>query len=91
MNSERVFESHNLVISDRRRSELTGIDDVLSFDDSVITVHSALGDMSIEGEELKIDSFSSDKGILSVSGKVCGVYYLDYEDKKHSQKKRLSR
>lgn len=91
MNGEKAFESHSLVISDRRHSELTGIDDVLSFDDSVITVHSALGDMSLEGEELKIDSFSSDKGVLSVSGKVCGVYYHDQDEKRRPQKRRSAR
>ena len=62
MNDQKNFESHNISITNRRHSELTGIDDVLSFDDSSISMHSALGDMVIEGEELKIDSFSAEKG-----------------------------
>ena len=90
MNSDKIFESHSISVNDRRHSELTGIDDVLSFDDNSITMHSAMGDMVIEGEELKIESFSADRGILTVMGKVNGLYYLDDEDKKRSSsKKRL--
>ena len=90
MNSDKIFESHSISVNDRRHSELTGIDDVLSFDDNSITMHSAMGDMVIEGEELKIESFSADRGILTVMGKVNGLYYLEDEDKKRSSsKKRL--
>lgn len=90
MNSDKIFESHSITVNDRRHSELTGIDDVLSFDDNSITMHSSLGDMVIEGEELKIDNFSADKGILSVSGKVNGVYYFGEDDRKRSgSKKRI--
>jgi len=88
MNSEKIFESHNLTLHDRRHSELTGVDDVLGFDDNSITLHSALGDMVIEGEELKIDSFSSDKGLLTVTGKVNGIYYMETGDNRRSSKKR---
>lgn len=88
MNDRKNFESHNITIHDRRHSELSGIDDVLSFDDSSISMHSALGDMVMEGEELKIDSFSSEKGILSISGKVIAIYYLESDNRKHSSGKR---
>lgn len=90
-NSDKGFETHTIVINNRRLSELSGIDDVISFDDNSITAHSALGDMLIEGEELKIDNFSGEKGTLTVSGKINGVYYLELHDKKRYSKKRGSK
>ena len=88
MNSDKTFGSHSIIIHDRRHAELTGIDDVFSFDDCSVSVHSALGDMVIDGDELKIDNFSSEKGILTVSGKIIGICYLDDNTKKRSSKRR---
>lgn len=90
-NVDKGFETHSIVINNRRLSELSGIDDVISFDDNAISVHSALGDMLIEGEELKIENFSGEKGILTVTGKINGVYYLELHDKKRTPKKRGSK
>lgn len=87
MNNEHNFQSHKISVIDRRTAELTGINDVISFDDNSITAHSALGDMIIEGEELKIDNFSSEKGLLTVIGKMNGIYYLEHDTKKRFSKK----
>lgn len=86
--NEKSFESHSITINNRRSSELTGIDDVISFDDNSISVHSALGNLIIDGEDLKIEGFSGEKGTLFISGKIIGVYYLETHDKKHTSKKR---
>lgn len=88
MNNGKVFESHSIFIADRHRSEFTGIDDVLSFDESSVCAHSTLGDIIIDGEELKIDNFSAEKGLLCISGKIIGFSYLENDSKKHSAKKR---
>lgn len=90
MNNGNNFESHKISIDDRRHSVLTGIDDVISFNDISITVHSALGDMIIEGEELKIENFSAEKGILTIVGKVNGLYYTEQGNKRRLSKKRNS-
>ncbi len=87
MNNEPKFESHKLSVNDRRYTELTGISDVLNFDDNTITANSALGDMIIEGEELKIENFSSEKGLLSVRGKINGIYYLERDVKRRQTRK----
>ncbi len=90
MNNENSFGSHKITVDDRRHSVLTGIDDVISFDDISISVHSALGDMIIEGEELKIENFSAEKGILTIIGKINGLYYTEQMNRKRHSKKRAS-
>ena len=91
MNNDKNHESHSIFICDRHHAELKGVDDVFSFDDMSISVHSVLGDLAIDGEELKIDNFSAEKGVLSISGKIIGIYYFDNSPKKHSSKKHQSR
>lgn len=91
MNGETVFGMHKITLSDRRQAELTGVDDVLSFDSGQIVLHSQMGDILIEGDELKIDSFSTENGTIAVLGKIDCIAYSDdtprrRRDKKHSGK-----
>lgn len=75
MNNEQHTE-HNILISDRKYAELSGIEYVESFDENGIVCFSPLGGITIDGEDLKIDNFSIDSGKLSVSGTVNGIYYF---------------
>jgi|GEM_PF-418794 len=67
---------HNVKITSRSRLEMTGIDDVSSFDEQGVILSSSEGGISLEGEGLKIESFSSNTGDLVVSGKVNGIFYF---------------
>ncbi|MBE6707769.1 MAG: hypothetical protein E7578_00830 [Ruminococcaceae bacterium] len=91
MNNDKNFGSHSIFIHDRHSAELTGIDDVFSFDDCSVSAHSALGDLIVDGDELRIDNFSSEKGILTISGRIIGIYYIDDNAKKRSSKRRSTK
>ena len=47
---------HDVVIKGRKRTEMTGISDVTSFDDGSIIAESENFGVSIEGENLKIEN-----------------------------------
>ena len=91
MTAEKSCEQNRIVIDNRSSCEITGVSEVVSFDEYSIMLVSSFGDMEIEGEELKITSFSTEKGTLSVCGKISGLLYLDASDKKRPPKKRGSR
>ena len=76
--------NQNIRILHRQRMELTGIEEVESFTDNSVVMRSSLGSLSVEGDSLKIESFSTDKGELIIEGKIDGVYYFGSET---SQKK----
>ncbi len=63
----------------RKRMELTGIEEVESFTENTIVLKSALGSVSVEGEGLKIESFSTDKGELIIDGKIDSLCYFGSE------------
>ena len=90
-NNESSFETHSLSLDNRQQVHLSGVDDVLGFNEYEITLHSALGNMIIEGDQLKIDNFSSEKGILDVTGRIDGIAYLDVTQGKRSRKKKADR
>ena len=65
----------NLFLYDRTRLEITGVENVESFTDVSVVLHSNAGDLSIEGENLHIDQFSTESGNLTVTGRIDGVLY----------------
>ncbi|MBQ8401567.1 MAG: YabP/YqfC family sporulation protein [Clostridia bacterium] len=79
----------NIVITQRQRAHLDGIEEVESFTESEIVALSSLGQIIIEGEELHIDSFSTETGGLDIYGRINGLYYM--EERSSAKKGFLSR
>ena len=77
MNREDVRQTHSVCIFDCARAELCGISEVKSFHDEEILLHSSYGEISIEGEGLKIDNFSVETGKISIGGKISGLLYYE--------------
>ncbi len=67
----------NIIINQRQRAHLDGIEEVESFTESEIVALSSLGRILIEGEEMHIDNFSTESGGLDIHGRINGVYYMD--------------
>ncbi len=78
------MEQQDICIYQRKRIELSGIEEVESFTENAIVMRSILGSVSVEGEGLKIDRFSTEQGELIITGRFDSVYYFDGEsgDKK---------
>ncbi len=70
-------EKNDILIRSRKHIDITGVKDVVSFDDRSVVMMTSGGDMTVEGEELKIGVLDTDKGIVSVDGKISAVIYYD--------------
>jgi len=79
---ERDNPIQNILIYQRQRAHLDGIAEVESFTESEIVALSSLGRIVIEGEELRIDNFSTESGSLDIHGTIQGVWYAEKEEKK---------
>ena len=77
MNTDSVRKNHSVSIFNRDRAELAGVTEVESFHDSEILLSSSFGDISVEGENLKIDSFSVESGKIVILGNIRGLFYFD--------------
>ena len=84
MNDQNNAERHDVSIKGRGHIEITGVKEVLSFDERAVSLITFGGEMNIDGEELKIGVLDTDRGLLSVDGRVNGMYYYDG----HSEEKR---
>ena len=74
----------NLVLENREKLSISGVLDVLSFDDQVVVVETDLGLLNVKGEGLRINKLSIDTSEVIVEGE---IYNLAYSDKKNDKTK----
>ena len=72
---EKVLKSHNIIVEKRNKFTLTGVKEVLSFDENTILLDTALGKLSVNGENLKLGQFDTGKGDISGSGEIYALVY----------------
>ncbi len=72
---DNIRKSHNLIMEDRKKFTLTGVKDVLSFDENTILLDTALGKLAVKGEDLKLGQFDTQKGDVIGGGKIYAVVY----------------
>ena len=73
---------HHVVLEDRKRLTVSGVEDVERFDENTIVLSTTQGAMTISGENLHIEKLSLDGGDLKVEGE---VEALVYEEERGSQ------
>ena len=73
---------HTLSLAERQNLVLTGIEDVISFDENGMLLATADGTLTVDGSEIRIVTLSVETGELSVQGRFCGLYYVDRTAKK---------
>lgn len=75
----------NLVLENREKLSISGVLDVLSFDDQVVIVETELGLLTIKGENLRINKLSIDTSEVIVEGEIYNLSYSENDlDKKTS-------
>ena len=77
---ENIRVSHNMIIEDRKKFTLSGIKDVVSFDEQTVMLESVLGQLAIKGDGLHINSFDNETGDLSGVGKIHDLVYTAKND-----------
>lgn len=75
----------NLVLENREKLSISGVLDVLSFDDQVVIVETELGLLTVKGENLRINKLSLDTSEVVVEGEIYNLAYSENDfDKKSS-------
>lgn len=73
----------NLILENRGKLSISGVNDVLSFDDQVVIVETELGLLTIKGENLRINKLSIDTSEVIVEGNISNLAYNDKELEKN--------
>ena len=67
----------NLILENREKLTITGVVDVLSFDDQIVIVETQLGLLTIKGEELRINKLSLDSSEVIIDGEIFNLGYSE--------------
>lgn len=67
----------NLILENRGKLNISGVLDVLSFDDQVVIVETELGLLTVKGENLRINKLSIDTSEVIVEGDISSLTYSD--------------
>ncbi len=68
---------HGLTLKERSQLSMTGVSEVVSFDESAVVLHTTLGTLTIQGEQLQLKQLSVDGGQVAVDGKIAALLYED--------------
>ena len=66
-----------MTLKDKKEFRLDGVKNVLSFEESTVTLETELGNLCIEGEDLKIESLYGEGGEILIKGLINGIYYYE--------------
>ena len=72
----------NFVLENREKLSVSGVLDVLSFDDQVVIIETELGLLTIKGEDLRINKLSIDTSEVVVEGDIFSMNYSEKEMEK---------
>lgn len=74
----------NLVLENRNKLSISGVLDVLSFDDQIVIIETELGLLTIKGETLRINKLNIDTSEVIVEGQIDSISYSSKDLSKKS-------
>ena len=66
---------HQLSLSERKKLTMTGVTEVVSFDDTAVVLETSLGSLIVQGQGLQLKTLSVDGGQVAVEGNVSALLY----------------
>ena len=75
------LQPHTVNLENRENVLLTGIVEVLGFDERNLTLETTQGVLAIDGEGLHIAKLNVDSGEMQINGRIFGLYYIDKTEK----------
>lgn len=75
MMEESMILPHKLTLNERKALTLTGVTEVVSFDEETVVLRTCMGTLTVHGQNLQLKNLSLDGGQVSVDGSVAALIY----------------
>ena len=73
--SERCVLPHKLVLNERKLLTVTGVTEVVSFDDTAVIAQTDLGTLTVQGSGLQLKTLLPEGGQVTVEGQIASLVY----------------
>ena len=75
MIQEQIQLPHKLILNERKSLSLSGVTEVVSFDDSAVISRTNMGLLHIQGQDLQLKTISLEGGQVAVDGNISAIIY----------------
>lgn len=75
-------KKHTLTLDSRNILNITAVDDVISFDETLVSLSVGENLLNISGKGLTVKNLSLENGDVSVNGNIQAIVYFDDSPKK---------
>ena len=79
---------HKLQLNERKNLTMTGVTEVVSFDENTVVLQTSLGLLIVQGQQLSLQNLSLEGGQVAVEGTIGA---LSYEEPRQGGWRRLFR
>ncbi len=66
---------HELTMKERGQLTMTGVTEVVSFDETAVLLRTTLGTLTVQGRDLQLKTLSLDGGRVAVDGTISALVY----------------
>ena len=66
---------HRLSLNERKELSMTGVTEVVSFDDTAVVLRTQLGTLIVHGQQLQLKTLSPEGGQVAVEGTISAIVY----------------
>ena len=66
---------HKLTLNERKNLTMSGVAEVVSFGESAVVLRTALGTLTVQGQDLKLKTLSLEGGQMAVDGHISALIY----------------
>ncbi|MBQ8858885.1 MAG: sporulation protein YabP [Clostridia bacterium] len=74
-------KKQSIVLKDRKTLDLDAVFDVVSFEEDHVLLKTALGDLSVEGEGMRMTRLDLEKGLVSLEGRISALFYSEHANR----------
>lgn len=68
---------HKLQLDNRKKLTMTGVTEVVSFDETAVVLRTSLGTLIVQGQDLQLKTLSLEGGQIAVDGTVSTLVYQE--------------
>lgn len=74
---DETLRTHHAILENREKLVLSGVTEIVSFDDRTVLLCTQLGELAVLGRSLQMQQMSTETGDVTVTGEVQALRYGD--------------
>ena len=77
MAEQLIHLPHKLTLNERKGLTVTGVTEIVNFDENTVIAHTELGTLAVQGKDLHLKTLLPEGGQVIVEGRIDALVYED--------------